>query len=233
MAVLTFSSLLDRVLRSVRSAHCSLCPNPISNPVDAPLCADCQKQLFMRSPLPVISGASQPIYAACGFPYALKKRLYGLKFYNDTQQASLLVDVLVHYISMVPQLKERRWTVVPIPQRPDANPSHLPSLYRPVASHFGWNYRDQALVWTRETSRQHDILSRRKRRENIRGAFIANPRLEADLRQSEAVLVVDDILTTGTTLTEAMGALQQSHPNLPVFGLTLTHVPFAIGHHHE
>jgi len=231
MAVLAFSVLVDRLIRTLKTQTCPFCENTIADAVNAPLCPACEKELLMREPLPLIAGASRPIYAACGFPHALKKRIYQLKFYNNASQLPLLVDVLVHYASKVPQLRDTRFTVVPIPRRSATSSNHVPSIFRAVASHFGWNFREKALVWARETPRQHDLLARHKRLANIKGAFVANPHFDADLASAKAILVVDDIMTTGGTMREAIQTLAQSHPNVPIFGLTLSHVPFAIGRH--
>jgi predicted amidophosphoribosyltransferase len=57
---------------------------------------------------------------------------------------------------------------------------------------------------------QKQLQSPTARRENVRGAFVAGR--HAGLR-GKAVLLVDDVLTTGSTAHEAAGALRRAGAN--------------------
>jgi predicted amidophosphoribosyltransferase len=69
-------------------------------------------------------------------------------------------------------------------------------------------YAENVLVRTRATVAQSG-LGPGARRHNLRGAFrLAEPRWVA----GHEVLVVDDVLTTGATLSEAMEAVRAAGP---------------------
>jgi ComF family protein len=76
-------------------------------------------------------------------------------------------------------------------------------LARPLAGKYGWPLVPAALVRVRNT-RPQSTLSGRDRRENIKGAFAADP---ARVR-GRAVLLTDDVMTTGATVEAASQALR-------------------------
>lgn len=84
---------------------------------------------------------------------------------------------------------------------------------RSLDDHFTLNTK--LLERVKETRTQVS-LKRRKREENMRGAFLAspNPALSGRRRESNAssymYIVVDDVLTTGATLQAAIGALKDA-----------------------
>lgn len=75
-------------------------------------------------------------------------------------------------------------------------------LARLIAVRHGLPIRQQALERVRRTTPQME-LSRPARAENIRGAFVAKKHMLA----GKAVLLVDDIMTTGATLEECARAM--------------------------
>ncbi|MYD36531.1 MAG: ComF family protein [Dehalococcoidia bacterium] len=76
-----------------------------------------------------------------------------------------------------------------------------------------------ALVRLRETGVQARAMSAAERAANVRGAFhVPNP---AQIRRAN-VLLIDDVLTTGATLTEAARALRHGGAN-NVYALTFAH----------
>jgi ComF family protein len=64
-------------------------------------------------------------------------------------------------------------------------------------------------------------LDRKKRQENIKGAFIV---LESytDSFKGETILLIDDVLTSGATLSEAARVLKKNGAG-DVYGVTLAH----------
>lgn len=53
-------------------------------------------------------------------------------------------------------------------------------------------------------------LERRKREENMRGAFTASPRLRSAGLHNSTLVVIDDVITTGATLQAAVDALKSA-----------------------
>jgi len=102
-----------------------------------------------------------------------------------------------HVVMPVPLHWWRRWT---------RGYNQSESLARALAARLGLPCRGRWLRRVRNTPRQVD-QSAAARRENVRNAFIAPVRL--DLR-GKTVLLVDDVLTTGSTASEAASALRKA-----------------------
>ena len=95
-------------------------------------------------------------------------------------------------------------------------------LAMPLAAMLGWRYSPQVLAQTRETRSQVG-LSPLERKVNIAGAFRAEPVLVA----GKAILLVDDVVTTGATMAACAKALVKADAQI-VYGLTLAR---ALPHH--
>jgi len=65
------------------------------------------------------------------------------------------------------------------------------------------------LIRVRDTSSQVK-LDREKRRENIKNAFKLNPKLQISNLKHKNILLVDDVLTTGATVSEAGKILKKA-----------------------
>jgi ComF family protein len=92
----------------------------------------------------------------------------------------------------------------------------------PLAWSLGLPYSRQALKKIKDTVSQVK-LNAEQRRENVRGAFQAQPRQVA----GKVILIVDDVATTGASLSEAAGALMESGAR-DVYALTIAR---ALTHH--
>ncbi|MGA2489261.1 MAG: hypothetical protein ABSF99_03610 [Anaerolineales bacterium] len=88
-------------------------------------------------------------------------------------------------------------------------------LARPFSSIQNWHYSSKVLGRVRETRSQVG-LSMKERKENISGAFCADPALAS----GKAILVMDDIVTSGATLAACSDALVKAGAKT-VYGLTL------------
>jgi ComF family protein len=95
-------------------------------------------------------------------------------------------------------------------------------IARPLSLALGLEYRPRALKRKRETVSQVG-LSAAERRENMQDAFLADPRFV----RGKVVLVVDDVATTGSTLSSCAEALHQSGA-ADVYALTVAR---ALPHH--
>ena len=138
----------------------------------------------------------------------VKQMIYALKFDYYTALAEPLGLLLaggfsVHYMQM-------QWdAIVPVPlhkrrqRRREFNQSELIAL--PFSRQFNLPVKTDILVRTRLTRPQTE-LTPEQRRENVAGAFSLRPGAAiAGLR----LLVVDDVMTTGSTVNEVCSVFKQ------------------------
>ncbi|MGB8213834.1 MAG: phosphoribosyltransferase family protein [Anaerolineales bacterium] len=116
--------------------------------------------------------------------------------------------------------------VVPVPlgrqRMKERGYNQVALLAMPLAAIQGWRYSPRVLTRVRETRSQVG-LSVAERKENISGAFQANPALVS----GKTILLMDDVATTGATLSACSDALVKAGAKI-VYALTLAR---ALPHH--
>ena len=205
--------------------YCVLCGGAGQLPV-LDLCGPCEAELPRNSypcarcavPLP----AGTPIGAACGrclerppwfdaasvpfrYAYPLDHLVRDFKYHGRLAYARVLGTVLADHVralaAPVPEC------LVPVPLHParhrERGFNQSSEIARHVARHLGIALDERLCRRTRATADQ-TALTAKERRRNLRGAFA----LERPLR-ARHVAVVDDVLTTGSTVEELARTLKR------------------------
>jgi ComF family protein len=136
------------------------------------------------------------------FDYPIKQALYRLKYRRDLG----LGEAIIRQIT--PSFRKLKWTVdmvVPIPlgktRMKERGYNQVAMIALPLALRFGLDYQPEALIRIRDTRSQVG-LNATERRANVKNAFHANPKV-----RSKHILLVDDVSTTGATLSSAAEAM--------------------------
>jgi len=142
---------------------------------------------------------------------SLREAIHVLKYGGRARLGEPLGRLLADYARQDPALSEAPWdAIIPVPIHPARqrqrgfNQSEL--LAAPVAEALGAPLEARWLIRIRRTSPQAR-LTRDRRLTNLRGAF----RLREDAEVSgKNILILDDVLTTMSTVKEAARMLQEA-----------------------
>jgi ComF family protein len=211
-------------------ADCRLCGSPLTNISRLPVCRECLKTIG-RIGCPTCSlcgeglgAAAEPAEPLCGLcrrakpPFAravaygsydgaLRGLIHLLKYERVRPAGKALGKFLAGALTgLSPSLGSAPVVVVPVPlhrgklRQRGFNQAELTAraALRLLADGGGFVLNTRVLKRQRSTESQTG-LTRHQRRENIRGAFVVS---RPDLISGQKVLLVDDVFTTGTTVSE-------------------------------
>lgn len=191
-------------ISSVTPPTCDLCGRPVSIPG---LCSSC-----LRCPAPV-----DGIRSVAFFEGPLREAIHAFKYEGLTALSAPLGELLVEGWRRFHPVGD---VIVPVPlhyrraRQRGYNQSAV--LARELSRHTGIPMLEKVLVRVRETLPQVD-LGAQHRWDNVEGAFECH---DTGGIGGRAVLLIDDVCTTGATITACAEALRPHEP-ASIWALTL------------
>lgn len=163
---------------------------------------------FLSLVAPRLLNVTQPeTVALLRFPDPrVRGAIHEAKYHGSKSAFKLLALVLAEYLRDTDE-RNRTVILVPIPlgkgRQKERGFNQIEEIMKRAVPELGFQLDTILLTRTRETASQVS-LQREKRRENMRGAFLAahpaNP--------AYSYIVIDDVVTTGATLQAAIEALK-------------------------
>ncbi|MEB3359542.1 MAG: ComF family protein [Synechococcales bacterium] len=208
---------LQSWLNLVFEAQCPLCQRSTAQV----LCQDCDRQIQdCRLPKPAQHwGNDVPLFAWGRYGGSLKRAIAALKYHHTPQLGHPMGLWMADAWRRSPVAKERSLLVVPIPMYAEKQRQRGYNQAILLAQGFcngtGLPLAVEGLVRVRQTEAQFGLSSDERER-NLADAFQVSPSLSRRSRR-RAVLLLDDIYTTGATVRSAIGELRRQ--SIPLYGV--------------
>lgn len=187
--------------------------------VDFRFCASCRRELDLL-PLKDYSDELEEleaVFTTGRHRHILQNAVQAFKYEGATDLAEPLAARLADALR---QLNCQFDVIVPVPLFADREAergyNQAALLGQHLSAAMGVGYRADLLMRVRETSQQA-LLSPAERKRNVRAAFVARAEVKG-----LSVLLVDDVVTTGSTLRECANALNEKGAG-PIYGIAVSH----------
>ncbi|OGH06398.1 MAG: hypothetical protein A2171_02285 [Candidatus Levybacteria bacterium RBG_13_35_9] len=192
-----------------------------------PLCLVCDKPSFNNLTHPICKRkySIDGCFSAIAYNKIAQKLIYNFKYkpyLTDLKKflSELFVESIIQNENFMTQTQKGNWVFVPVPlfssklRKRGYNQSEI--LAKSLSEKFNFPVQN-ILKRTRDTKTQYK-LKKEDREENMKNAFVLKN--QNSKIKSQNIFLVDDIVTTGSTLKEAANILKRNGAN-KVFGLTL------------
>ena len=201
------SGLLDFIYKK----RCYFCRSSLEN---TKMCNDCYDTIEFLQPRPVMKIMKKNVYSAAIYAKTLQKLIRGLKYHNQTELAYFQAKIMYEYWQTLP-VSGKKFVIVPVPlhkkRMKDRKYNHMAIVAEEFSKMTGYTIAGDLISRNRETKPQYR-LSIKEREENLRGAF----QVDKTHYDGEHLLIIDDILTTGSTLK----AMIQAFFDVDIFDIT-------------
>ena len=186
--------------------HCLGCQTPLEALNELHLCGRCISSINHNA-MPPFELEELPVkaYSACLYDGALKELIHSFKYKGKTALAGIFSRLMIDYIKENLEIAAVDLiTVVPLHKKRlrerEFNQSLL--LAGPISKKFAIPLIN-TLEKARLTRYQNELL-KSERLKNLLGAFSVSPKVDI---KAKNILLIDDIMTTGSTLGECAKTL--------------------------
>lgn len=230
----------DAAFALIYPQACAVCRASVESHDDLPACAACWSETRLIRGLAICSRCGAPLLSSeivsqcqlCSSLTFTAARAVGL--YEGALRAAILdlkrkpylgarLRNLLLELARVEPL-HRATCIVPVPlhrqRERERGFNQAAIIARAIARRTGWPVREEALIRVVHTQVHRTLMDERARRESVAGAFAVAKRR---LIEGEDVLLVDDVFTTGATVSACAQALLEAGARA-VFVLTIARV---------
>ncbi len=220
------SCVFERFLALIYKENCCICGCSKDNKI---LCKTCSKDVEILSGFPqgLIRGVE--IYSASVYKGVIKELIHKLKFHHKKAAAKVLARFLSEYYDKILSFEQKKHgsvkkfqnaVFIPVPtskrnikERGYNNVCEIVKEFKEIQHNKGQNIKvlDNFLIKVKNTTPQYKV-SKNKRRENVKNSFRVNINKYKGFKDKNFI-IIDDIITTGSTLDEIIKTLKENGIN--------------------
>lgn len=208
-----FSQLLNLIYKK----RCYFCGKTNEN---VKMCSVCYGEIeFLPfKPLKRINGIN--LYSASVYTDKLQKLIRGLKYHNQKELALFQAKLMFDYWKNLEVSKEK-FVIVPVPlfkkREKKRKYNHMMLVAQEFSRLTGYLINNDLVKRIKDTKPQFN-LSMKERAQNLKDAF----EYQKGFYNGEKLLIIDDILTTGSTLCEMTNCFKADIKDVTMFVTSCT-----------
>lgn len=196
-------NFLIKILDFVYKKKCYFCRSSYYNTL---MCEKCYDKIEELSPFPILTILNVKVYSCCHYVKEMQRLIRGVKYHNQKDLAYFQAKFMFDYFSKIVE-PTTKFTIIPVPlhhkRQKQRKFNHMELVANELAKLSGWEIKTNLIERIKETKPQYK-LKKKEREENLANAFKVYPQNY----NGENLLIIDDILTTGSTLSEMIKEFQ-------------------------
>lgn len=203
--------------------HCPICEKYIENRSEF-LCIECSAKILAVEPLKIPKPLLKEIWRLTRYKEGTREILHDLKFNNSTKYLPAIKKILDKVIMSKPeilQLLKKIDVAVAVPLHTDREKERGYNQVELIFNEWLTNQNiavEKLLLRTRATNHLYDKNADERKKE-LAGAFATVEGAEVKIK-GKRILILDDIVTTGATMSECAEILKSSGAS-EIYGLAL------------
>ncbi len=202
-------NLIEKLLNLIYTRPCYFCG---STKEDSILCSDCRKKINFISKRINTNILGVDVYSCTVYEDIIKKLIIELKYYNKKKLSLIQAQIMFDYIKN--QNFNKNFIILPVPihknRLKERKYNHMDLTADHLSKLSGFKSNKNFIIRTKDTLKQFN-LNKEERENNIKGAFELNKKFAPD--KNSNLLIIDDIIATGTTLKEIIMLLKSNGYN--------------------
>ena len=201
--------ILEKLLDLIYIQPCLICH---SIKEDKIICSKCYKKIRFMPKGVFRQEKGVNVYACTIYDGVIKQLIKEFKYYNKKRLGKLMAELMFQYWKELNIQGE--FTVIPVPihknRRKERKYNHMDITGEELSKLTNYKINKNFLIRIKDTQKQYK-LHKSERIKNIKDAFSIN--LSENIEQSENLLIIDDITSTGITVEEIVKLLKNNGYN--------------------
>jgi len=198
--------IIAKILDFLYYRTCYICAKKCA---DISLCEDCLDKIYSNMKFRKANKFGTTIFSAAPYENELLKIIRALKYHKKKEFKKVLADLIISIIENY-NLDLKDFIVCPVPIHKNRfkrrKYNHMELVAQEVAKRFDLELDTSLLTRIKDTAPLYK-LTVQERKEAINGAFEASEEIKG-----KKILLLDDIVTSGTTVSELSSIILKNQP---------------------